>query len=145
MTGEGRPLAIALGNAVLIALYTITDGLGVRLSGAPLGYAAWIFILPSVPSVLILLRFQPGRLFRSGVAGPAFRRGLGGGVASVSSYSLALWAMTIAPIAAIAALRETSMLFAVVFARLFLGERPGRRGWAAVTVIALGAIVLRVG
>lgn len=143
--GEGRALVIALGNAVLIALYTITDGLGVRLSGAPLAYAAWIFILPALPSALILLRFRPARLFRADLVGPVFRQGLVGGAFSVASYALALWAMTIAPIAAIAALRETSMLFAVVFAWVFLGERPGRRGWSAVTVIALGAILLRVG
>lgn len=141
--GEGRALAIALGNAVLIALYTITDGLGVRHADAPIGYAVWTFILPAVPAVLILLRLRPGRLFRPAVAGLMLRRGLGGGACSVASYTLALWAMTIAPIGAIAGLRETSMLFAVVFARIFLGERPGRRGWAAVAVIALGAIVLR--
>lgn len=141
--GEGRALAIALGNAVLIALYTTADGLGARHAGSPIGYAVWTFILPAAPAMLILVRFRPGRLFRSGMTGPMLLRGLGGGACSFASYALALWAMTIAPIGAIAALRETSMLFAIVFARIFLGERPGRRGWFAVAVIALGAVVLR--
>ena len=63
----------------------------------------------------------------------------------MAAYAIALWAMTVAPIAPVAAVRETAMLFGVAFARLFLGERPGRRGWAGVLIIAAGAAMLRVG
>lgn len=142
--GEGRALLLAIGNAVVIALYTANDGLGVRVSGAPVAYALWTFVLPALPAALILTRFRPDRLLAV-LAAPALKRGFGGGACSVASYTLALWAMTQAPIGAIAALRETALLFGVVFAWWFLGERPGRRGIFAVGVIAAGAAVLRVG
>jgi drug/metabolite transporter (DMT)-like permease len=72
-------------------------------------------------------------------------RGAGGGACSIGAYALALWAMTVAPVAPVAALREASMLFGIVLARVFLGERPGRRRWGAAATIAAGAIILRLG
>jgi uncharacterized membrane protein len=67
-----------------------------------------------------------------------------GGVSTVGSYGIALWAMTLAPVAAIAALRETSILFATAIAALFLRERIGRRRLLAVGLIACGAVVMRL-
>jgi len=55
-----------------------------------------------------------------------------------------LWAMTRAPVAPVAALRETAILFGVVMARFLLGERPGRRGWGSALMIAAGAVLLRL-
>lgn len=143
--GEGRALAIALGNAAVIALYTVNDAFGARASGSPFAYALWTFLLPAGPASLILLRGRLGRLFAAPDSLRTLRRGLGGGFCSAASYGLALWAMTRAPIGAIAALRETAMCFGMVFAWWFLGERPGTRGWSAVGLIAVGAVVLKAG
>jgi drug/metabolite transporter (DMT)-like permease len=67
-----------------------------------------------------------------------------GGVSTVGSYGIALWAMTLAPVAAIAALRETSILFATAIAALFLRERVGRWRWVAAALIACGAVAMRL-
>lgn len=140
--GELRALLLALVNALIIALYTLNDGLGARVSHAPVAYALWTFVLPAIPAALILARGRIGRLFAGDSVSSLLRRGVGGGICSMASYALALWAMTLAPIGAVAALRETALLFGVLFAWLFLAERPGRRGVAAAAIITLGAAVL---
>ncbi len=139
--GETAAIPFALANSLVIAAYTLNDALGARASGSPVAYTLWVEPLSLVPSLLWLLRGQ--RIVLPSVREMA--RGLGGGFCSMAAYAIALWAMTIAPIAPVAAVRETAMLFGVGFARVFLGERPGRRGWAAVAVIALGAALLRLG
>jgi drug/metabolite transporter (DMT)-like permease len=139
--GEARAIRFALANAVVIAGYTLTDALGARASQSPVAYTLWVEPLACIPTLAWLLRGRYGSL-------PGRRdllRGLGGGGASVGAYAIALWAMTLAPIAPVAAVRETSMLFGVAFARLFLGERPGLRGWGAALLIAAGAAVMRLG
>jgi drug/metabolite transporter (DMT)-like permease len=128
-------------NAVVIAAYTLNDATGARASGDAVAYTFWIFPLSAVPVLLWLNRGQPVRwLLRA-----EWLRGLGGGACTLAAYSLALWAMTVAPIAPIAALREASMLFGIALARIFLGERPDRRRWAAAAAIAAGAAILRLG
>ncbi len=71
-------------------------------------------------------------------------RGLGGAACMIGAYALVLWAMTRAPVAPVAALRETSILFGVVLASVLLGERPGYRGWGGAVAIAAGAVLLRL-
>ncbi|MCX7382887.1 MAG: EamA family transporter [Alphaproteobacteria bacterium] len=139
--GETAAIPFALANSLVIAAYTLNDALGARASGSPVAYTLWVEPLSLVPSLLWLLRGRRIVL----PSGREVLRGLGGGGCSMAAYAIALWAMTIAPIAPVAAVRETAMLFGVAFAWLFLGERPGRRGWAAVAVIALGAAALRFG
>ncbi|MBB3265549.1 drug/metabolite transporter (DMT)-like permease [Azospirillum sp. OGB3] len=141
-SGSWRGTACALANALVIAAYTVVDGIGVRLSGAPAGYTLWCFLLLSVPMV-------GGALLRDarGFLSHARRRwmvALGGGAASIASYGLALWAMTIAPVAVVAAVRETSILFAIALAALVLKERVGPVRLASGVVIVLGAASLRV-
>ena len=139
--GETAAIPFALANSVVIALYSINDGLGARASLSPVAYTLWVEPLSLVPTLLWLLRGQRVRL-----PSPAeCVRGLCGGGCSMGAYAVALWAMTVAPIAPVAAVRETAMLFGVAFARIFLGERPGRRGWAAVVIIACGTALLRFG
>ncbi|MDD2859620.1 MAG: DMT family transporter [Acidiphilium sp.] len=142
--GERRAVLFALANAAIIAGYTLNDGYGARLSHAPISYALWTFVLPAIPSALILLKFRLGRLFRLGPKA-LILRGLGGGACSVTSYALALWAMTQTTIGSIAALRETALLFGVLFAWWFLGENPGRRGLLAIGIVACGAAVIQLG
>ncbi|TWA87647.1 EamA-like transporter family protein [Azospirillum brasilense] len=137
-----RGTACALANALVIAAYTVVDGIGVRLSGSAAGYTLWCFLLLSVPMV-------GGALLRDarGFLSHARRRwivALAGGAASIASYGLALWAMTLAPVAVVAALRETSILFAMALAALVLKERVGPVRLASGVVIVLGAASLRL-
>lgn len=132
-------VGVALANAGVIAAYTLVDAAGARASGHAVAYTLWLFVLMAVPTVPVLLRFRiavPG--------GAEAVRALGGGGASLGAYALALWAMAQAPVAAVAALRETSTLFGLVLARLALGERPGAAGWAGAAAIAAGAALIRL-
>ena len=138
--GERVVARLALANAMVIAAYTLNDAVGVRLSGAPLAYVLWLFPLTAIPTLLWLHRRTPPRP-------PTWQealRGLGGAGCAIGSYGLVLWAMTRAPVAPVAALRETAILFGVLLARLLLGERPGRWGWGGALAIAAGAAILRV-
>jgi drug/metabolite transporter (DMT)-like permease len=138
------PLGLALANAVVIATYTCVDGLGVRLSRNPPAYTAAVLLL-AAPA---LVAFAASRRSWRRVLEHARRRwtwGLGGGVASAAAYTIALWAMTQAPVATVAALRETGILFGVVLAKLVLGERFGVLRGAAALSIFLGAVALRLG
>lgn len=139
--GEGRAIVTALATAVVIAGYTIVDGIGVRRSGSAIGYTLWIFVLTSPALVAWTLWRKPAGFLR-------FERrdlvlGLFGGFATLASYGIALWAMTRAPVAVVASLRETSILFGAAIAALVLKERVDGRRIAAVAVIAAGAALLR--
>ncbi|MER2508161.1 MAG: DMT family transporter [Amaricoccus sp.] len=141
--GGGRAgTIIALANAGVIATYTLIDGAGVRLSGAPVSYAMWLFLLNGVPLVLWAVVTRP-RALRA-YARRNLGRGLVGGVGNLGSYGLALWAMTGAPVAVVAALRETSILFGLAIAGLILREPVGRGRVLAAALIALGAVSLRL-
>jgi drug/metabolite transporter (DMT)-like permease len=139
-TAGHAAVPFALANAVVIAAYTVNDAIGARASSAPFAYALWTFLLSVVPTALWLGRFG---VLRTPTAREAVRAA-GGAACSIGSYGLALWAMTRADVAPVAALRETAMLFGIVLARVVLGERPGARGWAAAGAIAAGAAVLRL-
>jgi drug/metabolite transporter (DMT)-like permease len=135
-------LRLALLNAVVIAGYTLVDGTGARLSQAPASYTLWIFLLQGIVMTGLALPRRArdlARHFRD-----HWRAAVLGGCGTVISYGVALWAMTLAPIAIIAALRETSILFGILISGLFLRERltPARIGGACVLV--LGVIVLRL-
>ena len=135
--------AFALGNACVIASYTLIDGIGVRLSGAPAAYTMWIFVLNGAGLLLWTALRRPADLLA--YAGTQWRLAAFGGFGTLASYGLALWAMTQAPVAAIAALRETSILFAVAIAALFLRERISPRRYLAIALIAAGAVLMRAG
>ena len=132
----------ALANAVIIASYTLVDGAGVRLSGSAAGYVAWLFVLqgPIFIAFVIVLRTHAALDY----AGRNWKRGLAGGVFLVASYGIALWAMTRAPVAAVAALRETSVIFAAILGSLFLKEPFGRQRIIGACAVALGVIALRM-
>ena len=138
----GRATAFALGNACVIASYTLIDGIGVRLSGAPAAYTMWIFVLNGAGLLLwTLLRRRAGLL---AYAKTQWHLAAFGGFGTLASYGLALWAMTQAPVAAVAALRETSILFAIAIAALFLREKISSRRYLAIALIAAGAILMRI-
>jgi drug/metabolite transporter (DMT)-like permease len=139
---DRRGIISALLNAVVIAAYTLTDGMGVRRSGAPAAYTLWIFLIASVPLAIWAIRTR-----RRSIADSVrnhWHFGLIGGIGTVASYGLALWAMTLAPIAVVAALRETSILFGTLISGLVLKERISVGRFIAAGTIALGAAVLRL-
>ncbi len=132
----------ALANAAIIAAYTLIDGAGARASGNALAYVAWLSFLEG----LLFVGWIVARRGRPAVAylGRGWRRGLAAGAASMAAYGIVLWAMTRAPVAAVAALRETSVLFAALIGALWLGEGFGLRRLAGATGIVLGIAALKL-
>lgn len=139
--GARRTTLLALCTACVIATYTLIDGAGVRRSDAPAAYTMWIFVFTALGVAALGLR-RRRELLPFARRHPALL--LGGGVMSVGSYGVALWAMTQAPVAAVAALRETSILFATAIAFVFLRERVGLARLAAAALIACGAVAMRL-
>jgi drug/metabolite transporter (DMT)-like permease len=135
----------AVGAAVLtgltIASYTIVDGLGVRHAHDPYAYAGLLFLLEGPAFPLIALFRRPASRWREGAA---VSRGLLAGALSLVAYGTVLWAQTRAPLAEVAAVRETSVIFAALIGMAFLGERFGIRRLAAAVVIATGIILISV-
>lgn len=137
-----RGVVLALINACFIAGYTLVDGTGVRLSGSALGYTLWSFLMNGsclLGWATIARRHEVSRYLRQ-----HWHKGLLGGISTMGSYGLALWAMTQAPLAVVAALRETSILFGALIAFVLLKERVIPLRIAAACGIAAGAILLRL-
>lgn len=141
-----RAMQYALFNACIIAAYTIVDGIGVRASGNALQYVALLFTLDGLPYFMLVMQ-RRSRAERR-VAWAYMRRrwplALLGTFASVGSYGIALWAMTRAPVAAVAALRETSVLFAVLLGIVLLKEPFGPRRALGTLCIVGGVMALRL-
>ena len=135
-----RALAFALANAGVIAAYTLVDGAGVRRSGHAVAYTGWVFVLDAVPLVALAAATR-GRAVLAH-ARRSWRRGLAGGLFTLGAYALVLWAMTRAPVAGVAALRETSVVFGTALATWRLREPFGAGRIAAAAVVALGVALL---
>ena len=138
-----KALSFALCNAVIIALYTVVDALGVRASGQPAQYVALLFLLDGWPFAL-LIWLRRGRAFGD-YARQRWPLATLGAAASLASYGIALWAMTQAPMAMVAALRETSVLFAVLFGAWFLKEKFNARRLLGSFTIVGGVMAMRLG
>jgi drug/metabolite transporter (DMT)-like permease len=132
----------ALLNSVVIMAYTIVDGLGVRFSGNASSYILWLFFLIPLPLLSLTLLTRP-RAFRNQIR-LRWKAGFFGGLCTAASYGLALWAMTLAPIALVAGLRETSIIFGTLFACLFLKERFGAVRYAAAGLVTVGALLIKL-
>lgn len=137
-------LGAALTTGALIALYTVIDGIGVRSTeGQALAYTAWMFLFYwLMPILFVLLRgwdtlWAPVRQTPVAVASS-----LAGGCVSLAAYGIVIWALQAGAMGAVSALRETSVVFAVLIGRLFLRETvtPGR--WFACVTVAAGAVCL---
>ena len=146
-----KALMFAFANAAIIALYTVVDGRGVRASvvddhGA-LRYVMTLFVLDGIayPSMVWLRRSAEGRREIVRYARQRWPVAALGGSASIGSYAIALWAMTRAPVASVAALRETSVLFAALLGTVLLKERFGVQRAVGTGVIVGGVMALRFG
>jgi phosphonate utilization associated putative membrane protein len=143
-------LGFALSNAVIIAIYTVVDGLGVRVAvehgGSALQYVSTLFLLDGFPYFLFVMsqRKAQQRVDAWSYMLGRWPLALLGTLASLGSYGIALWAMTQAPVATVAALREVSVLFAAVLGALFLKEAFGLQRGAGTLLIVGGIAALRL-
>ncbi len=139
---DTRAVGFALLTALTITAYTLVDGVGARIAGSAAAYTAWLFLLSGATmAVYGFWRVGPG------LAGHFKRHwplALAGAVLSTAAYAIAIWAMTVAPIALVAALRETSVLFGALFASLFLREPWIAARVAATGLVLAGALLLRM-
>jgi drug/metabolite transporter (DMT)-like permease len=138
---QKHALVFALLNAVVIVAYTIVDGLGVRASEHAWSYVLWLFFLNTFP--LLAIGFATNARAILSVSLRGWGKGFAGGLCTVLAYGLALWAMTQAPIALVAALRETSVLIGTALGALLLKERFGLNRWLAAALITAGAVAMK--
>lgn len=135
-------LAAAVGTGVLIASYTVVDGTGVRQAASVTGYIAWMFLCQGPILPLLALAVRGPALLRQ--VRPVLGRGLTGGVLSLLAYGMVVWAQSRANLAAVAALRETSIVFGAAIGTVVFHERLGYLRTAASATVLTGIAVLEL-
>ncbi|MPQ95955.1 DMT family transporter [Thioclava sp. JE_KL1] len=141
--GESRRLLpYALGSALATASYTLVDGMGARISGEPVGYVGWIMVLGGVFFAMGMVGLRGTVMLRA--APREWGIATLGAAASYAAYAISIWAMTRAPIALVATLRETSILFAVLIGWLVFGEKMRMTKALAALLIVSGVVLTRV-
>jgi drug/metabolite transporter (DMT)-like permease len=141
---DSAAVGFALFTAVSICAYSVVDGIGVRAAGPGRASAYTLILFVGIAPVVVAYALVRRGTAVIGAMAPYWKIGLGGGVLAVISYSIALWAMTVAPIAIVAALRETSVLFGALIAVLFLGEPLRAARIVAALMIVAGLVLLRL-
>ena len=132
----------ALANALIIAAYTLVDAAGVRAAAAPQSYVVWLFVLDALPFSILIFVLKRREL--TAYARRFWLRGLFSGALSAAAYGVVLWAMTRAPVAAVAALRETSVIFAALIGAWLLKEGHIARRLVGAATVAAGVIALKI-
>lgn len=140
---RGGALAVTLGAAASAAAYTVIDGVGVRLAGEVAAFAAWMFVLDGLGMIVFAAATRGQPAFSA--MRPHWRVGLVAGSIAFGCYWIALWALAHAPIALVAALRETSILFALALARLRLRERLDGAKLTGAGAVLAGIVLIRAG
>ncbi|TDW61015.1 DMT family transporter [Kribbella pratensis] len=145
----GRPgrrqlpaLLAAFGTGLMIASYTVVDGVAVHKMPVAT-YMGWVFMLQGFAVPLAVVLWRGPQAFN--LPKPAIFSGLFGGVVSMAAYGLVLWAQTRGTLAAIAALRETSIIFGALIGTLFFNERFGPKRAAAAAVVVTGIVLITLG
>ena len=138
---DGKALVYAIGTAAFIAGYTMTGGIGARIAGTASGFLFWVVIGDALgmAAYVFLTRGRTG----FGALVPVWKTGVLVGLVSLVAYWIVLWAFTVAPIALVAALRETSIVFATVIAALLVRENVSAWRWMSAGCIVVGAILMR--
>ena len=139
---DGMTLFFALGTSVFIAAYTIVDGLGGRVSGSPSAYAATVFIFDALFLATTAVSLRGMNIVRQ--VAPFWKSGLIGAFLSAGAYWIAIWAMSHAPIASVAALRETSILIVMLLSMRYLKETVTSVRLAGAGLIVAGAVLIRL-
>lgn len=137
-----KPLVFALITGCCIASYTLVSGTGVRISQSFLIYVAWLEALSGLLFAMFVLVIRYRQLELSQLSWPIARMDLLSGVMATGGFAVALWAMTKVPIAAVAALRETSVIFAAIIGWILLNENYGKKRVFASVLVFLGIIAL---
>jgi drug/metabolite transporter (DMT)-like permease len=137
-----RAVLYAAATSLCITAYTLSDGLGARLADNAHQYVAWLFVLNALPMLAGVLFFKR-REFLAALSA-SWASGLAGGALSLAAYWIAIWAMTVAPIPLVAALRETSILFALIIGALWLGERVTPVRAACIVTVLAGLALMRL-
>lgn len=138
---NGRAAAMAFATGCFIAGYSLVDGLGARQAGTAVGFYAWLTIANALIFALIIRVLRPGTLGR--LRREALPAMIFGGGASFTAYALVIWSFTHAPIALVTALRETSIIFALLIGVVFLKEKLDLAKLFSTAVTLSGAILLR--
>ncbi len=141
--GEAGSIAFALLTSVSIALYSVTDGIGVRNAGSAISYILWLFALEGWPLFLYALWRRRGRIGVSFL--PNLKIGFGAAAISTLAYGIVIWAMSLGAMAHVVALRETSVVMAAAIGAMALKEPFGLRRIAAAATVAAGAVLLNAG
>lgn len=123
--------------------YTVVDGIGVRQSGSILGFAVWLTVGDGLLTHIIVLCWK--RRATLEVTRRSLRSGLAGGAMQVGAYRIIIWALALAPMAMVSALRETSVLFAAILSTLLLKEGFGVWRFISTSLVALGLFVSKGG
>lgn len=142
-SGESRRLVpFAFASAAATAGYTIVDGLGARVAGDPVMYVAWLFIIDAVIFLPACLAVKGREIVPT--TGHSWLIGSVAAALSYVAYAIVVWAMTIAPIALVAAMRETSILFAIFIGWVVFSERMNAAKLMSAALIVLGVVVTRL-
>ncbi len=139
---DRRAVAFALFTAVTICGYSVVDGIGARTAGSAHAYTVWLFLLDGL-MMLVFALLRRGTPVLGDFA-KFWKSGLIGGTLSLAAYWIAIWAMTVAPIALVAALRETSVLFGAAIAVLVLGEPLRATRIVAAVLIVIGLALMKL-
>ncbi len=139
---DRHAIVLSMATGVAIATYTIIDAAGARAGASPHVYTAWLFVLASLGQLMVAALMH--RAATPVLLRPHLGRGITVGILSAIAYAVVLWAMSIAPAALIAAVRETSILFAALIGWRLLGEHISRFRWAGVALMVTGLIIVRL-
>ena len=139
---DRHAILLSLATGAAIALYTLIDAAGARSGASPHTYTAWLFVLTAIAQLAVTGTVH-GKTTLS-LLKPQLRRGVAAGVLSALAYAVVLWAMTVASVALVAAVRETSILFAAMIGWGLLGEKITRLRWIGVLLTMIGLVVARL-
>ena len=137
-TGDYRALLFGILGGALVAGYTFIDGVGARVSGSALTYAAWLFLLTGIPLPVIGFLVRRGEFIR--LARPIAVRGLFAGAIASVAFAIVIWSLTRAPLGLVAAARETSVVLVAIAGAVLLKEKVN---WLAVAAVFSGVVLLR--
>lgn len=138
---EPKAIVYALGTGVFIAGYTVVDGLGARLADSAHSYVLWLNVFDGIPITILALCLRRGRVLAQ--IRRSWKTGMLAGIVSLLAYWIVIWATTLAPLALVSAVRETSMVFAVLFGVLFLKEQLNLTRLVSTTITLFGAVLLK--